>query len=153
MTETLVWNDRQRALLNAILDQIIPANAARGVPSAGSLDLADRLGETADASLLHIGLARAEALADAMGGSFDRLDDAGRVAVVRELERTEPAFFGALLRHTYMAYYSRPDIRALFGPSADPVHPDGYDVSPEAPDHMAELTEPVRWRGPLYRAC
>ena len=52
-----------------------------------------------------------------------------------------------------MGYYSRPDIRTLFGPSSNPVHPDGYDVSRESPELMAELTEPVRRRGSLYRAC
>ena len=158
MTDTPMWNDRQRALLDAILEQVIPANGARGVPSAASLGLANYLTAAASqdpalATMFGAVLARTEALADAAGVPFDALEEERRVAVIRQLEQAELVSFGALLRHTYMGYYSRPDIRALFGPSESPVHPDGYDVSRESPELMAELTEPVRRRGPLYRAC
>lgn len=156
MTEPLVWSDREKAMLDAILDQIIPANAERGIPSAASLGLADHLAMVATedpalATQFHEGLARAEALST--GEPFEALDNDHQVTVLRQLEQEEPGFFKPLLRHTYMGYYSRPDIRTLFGPSSNPVHPDGYDVSRESPELMAELTEPVRRRGSLYRAC
>ena len=156
MTEPLVWSDRERAMLDAILDQIIPANTERGIPSAALLGLADHLAMVATedpalATRFREGLACADALAT--GEPFEALDDDHQVTVLRQLEQEEPAFFEPLLRHTYMGYYSRPDIRTLFGPSSNPVHPDGYDVSRESPELMAELTEPVRRRGALYRAC
>ena len=158
MTNPFVWSDREKVLLNAILGQIIPANTERGIPSAASLGLADHLAmvATEDPALairFREGLASADALAGAIGEPFEALDSDHQVTVLRQLEQSEPAFFELLLRHTYMGYYSRPDIRSLFGPSSNPVHPDGYDVSRESPELMAELTEPVRRRGSLYRAC
>ena len=85
-------------------------------------------------------LNRVEGLADGVSSN-----------AVGELETEFPAEFLALLSMTYMGYYSRPDIRAVVGVGAHPVHPKGYEVVPETPEFMDELTAPVRARGPCYR--
>lgn len=153
-----MWNESERKLIDGILDQIIPASEDGRVPAAGSLGVADFLSKITDADpaleqLFRRGLSRAVALVNAEGEAFDSLDANGRISVVKKIEEEEPEFFEALLRHTYMGYYSRSDIRPLFGLSANPTHPDGYDVPADDPELMAALIEPVKKRGRRYRAC
>ena len=69
----------------------------------------------------------------------------------QDVEAELPEEFSKLLVLTYMAYYSRPEIRALFGVGEHPVHPKGYDVNRETPELMDTLTAPVRARGKVYR--
>ena len=69
MTEPFVWSDREKAMLDAILDQIIPANAERGIPSAASLGLSNHLAMVATedpalATRFREGLARADTPCD-----------------------------------------------------------------------------------------
>ncbi|MCP4315468.1 MAG: gluconate 2-dehydrogenase subunit 3 family protein [Hyphomicrobiales bacterium] len=152
------WSEDERVLLVAILDQLIPANEEKKIPSAGDPGTALYLagiaaGDDQIGTLFARGLKRAAELSNTTGGAFVSLNNSEQIAVIRQLEEAEPAFFEALLRHTYMAYYSRPDIRALLGLLAKPTQPDGYDVPSETPEFMAELTAPVRRRGQVYRAC
>ncbi len=149
MNTSDLWNDRERQLLEALLNQIIPANAERKIPAAGALGVADFISKRiADAPelgcLFADGLAKAAALANA-DGTVDK-------AVAQKLEQEAPAFFAAMIRQTYMGYYSRGDIRALLGLSAKPVHPDGYDVPEQDLDEIRALTAPVTERGRCYRA-
>ena len=69
-------------LLSLILDTLIPASADGRMPGAGSLELADAVrAETAGATdVVAAGLAAAEER------NFADLDDAGRTAVLREIE-------------------------------------------------------------------
>ena len=144
-------DDVQRELLDALLDQIIPASDDGRIPAAGGLGVADFIigRAVADPELVqHIshGLEKAAALVDADG---IRLDS----AAVRQLEQEAPASFQALLRQTYMGYYSRGDIRGLLGLSPKAVHPDGYDVPEQDLDEIRALTAPVKERGPCYRTA
>lgn len=151
------WSESDRALLAGLLDEIIPASPDGSIPSAGALGIADfvfdRLAEHPEQQMIRGGLERAGALAAEAGGAFAGLDSHTRTGIVSRLEGREPAFFALLIRHTYMGYYSRSDIRPLFGLSDQPTQPLGYDVPSEPPEFMAELTEPVRKRGPVYRDC
>ena len=156
MTDRPPWSEAERRLLVALLDEIVPAGTDGRVPAAGALGVADFVGQKAaeDAALaasLRRALAHAEALAEAHGARFGALDTAGRVAVVAALEREVPDAFAALLRHAYMGYYSRPDVRPHFGLSDRPTQPDGYDVPDDDPDELADLLAPVRARGRRYR--
>ncbi|MGI9486853.1 MAG: gluconate 2-dehydrogenase subunit 3 family protein [Geminicoccaceae bacterium] len=142
-------DDAQRELLDALLDQIIPASDDGRIPAAGAFGVADFIIGRAVADpelgqlILH-GLEKAAAFVDADG---IRLDP----AAVRQLEQEAPASFEALLRQAYMGYYSRGDIRGLLGLSPKPVHPDGYDVPEQDLDEIRALTAPVMERGPCYR--
>lgn len=143
------WNETERKLLDAILDQIVPASLDGKIPAAGALGVADFLRQRLDADaeldqLFQRGLRRAAELEATNGEGVD-------AAVVSQLEREETAFFEALLRHTYMGYYSRADIRPLFGLSAKPTQPDGYDVPADDPAELAALIAPVKKRGRCYR--
>ncbi len=150
MNNSDLWNDSERSLLEALLDQIIPANPERNIPAAGALGVADFIsGRITDdpelGCLFADGLARMAALVDDDGIHLD-------ADVVKQLEQDTPDFFAALIRQTYMGYYSRGDIRGLLGLSPKPVHPDGYDVPEQDLDEIRALTTPVSQRGPCYRA-
>ena len=152
------WSEAERRLLNGLLDEIVPASADGRVPAAGTLGVVDFLASKASvdpalAALLRTVLTRAAALAESRGASFGALDGAGRITVVEALEQAEPEAFTALLKYTYMGYYSRPNIRPHFGLSDRPTQPDGYAVPDDDPDDMAALLAPVRTRGRCYRGA
>ena len=135
-----------RSLLDAILDQLIPANPAKGIPAAGDFGTGDFVDECAQRDD-DLGTALATLLNHA-----DKLAAAGVTAdVVRQIESECPAEFTKILVATYMGYYSRPEIRSLVGVGLHPVHPDGYRVVAEPPELMEALTAPVRARGKAYR--
>ena len=145
----LKQDSTQRELLDALLDQIIPASDDGRMPAAGALGVADFIGDRIAAddelgSLIQQGLAKAAMLVSINGLRVEP-------DVVRQLEEDVPDFFEALIRQTYMGYYSRGDIRALLGLSPKPVHPDGYDVPEQDLDEIKMLTASVRQRGPCYR--
>ena len=150
------WSEPERALLDGILAQLIPASRDGRIPSAATLGvaqfLAARISRDRDLeSLFKQGLAAAHEIISAGGRAFDQLDGAGQVSIVARLEQQQPKFFSALLRHTYMGYYSDPIVRPLFGLAAEPTQPHGYEVPAEAPELLAALVEPVQRRGPCFR--
>jgi hypothetical protein len=134
----------EMAILNNILDQLIPANKKRELPSAGKLEVAAFIVQRAIknpalkkdiASIVRY----AQSKADKVSPSF-----------VRQLQENKPSEFESLLTETYKGYYSRPDIREKLGLSAHAVHPQGYDVRKESEEFLDALTEPVRRRGPIF---
>ena len=150
------WTEAEGRLLTGLLDEIVPASADGRIPAAGALGIADFLARRAAddpalAVLLRQALSRAADLAEALGGPFDGLDAAGRVAVVEALEREAPDAFVALLWHAYMGYYSRADVRPHFGLSDRPTQPEGYEMPEDDPDELADMLAPVRARGRHYR--
>ena len=158
MTDQAPWNEAEGRLLVSLLDEIIPASADGRVPAAGTLGVTEFLAgkAAADPSLalsISEALAHAAKLAEAQGTAFEALDAAECVAVVEALEREVPDAFAALLRHSYMGYYSRPDVRPHFGLSDRPTQPEGYAVPDDDPDEMAALLAPVRTRGRCYRGA
>ena len=156
MSGSSLWSEAESRLLRALLDRLVPASADGRVPAAGALGTAGHLADRASAdpslaALFRHTLARAAALAEARGADFDALDAASRDDVVKALERDAPEAFAALVRHTYMGYYSRADVRSLFGLSPRPTQPEGYVVPDDDAGEMAALLAPVRARGRRYR--
>lgn len=156
MSGSAPWSEAEGRLLRALLDRLVPASTDGRVPAAGALGVAEYLADRASAdpslgTLFRHALTRAAALAEDHGAHFDALDTASRVAVVEVLEGDAPEAFAALVRHTYMGYYSRADVRPLFGLSSRPTQPGGYEVPGDDADEMAELLAPVRARGRCYR--
>jgi hypothetical protein len=139
------WTQSDRITLDAILDQLIPSNPERGIPSAGAVGVATYLSSVA---------ARDEDFAMQVRALLTRTASlAGDIppTAVRQLETDLPEAFRALLTETYKGYYSRPDMRAKVGVGEHPVHPRGYAVSAEPPELLESLTAPVRARGPNFR--
>lgn len=152
------WSEIERRLVDGILDQIIPKSTDGRVPAAGALGVAEFIfAKAADdenlLSLLQHGVAHALALVQATGRAFSDLDNDQQHVLVKQLEEFESEFFAVLIRDTYMGYYSRADIRPLFGLSEKPTQPDGYDVPIEDSEDLAALVEPVKSRGGCFRVC
>lgn len=132
-------------LLSQILDLLIPANPARGIPGAGTIAVADFVIKAA--ALCPDGSAHLVAFLHTVKAAPRPLGE----SLLSGLEQTQAADFQWLLRQTYMGYYSRPDVRASVGVAPWPVHPKGYDVVAEPQEMLDALTGPVRARGPIYR--
>lgn len=140
-----MWTSAQTTLLNAILNQLIPANNTKGIPGAGDIPVSQFIARQAATDMAlaqHVSSLLRLARSSAGGVTTD---------LVRQLETEQPEAFSALLTATYKGYYSRPDMRAKVGVGAHPVHPDGYDVPHETSEMMEHLTAPVRARGPVFR--
>lgn len=128
-------------LLDLLLDTLIPSSDDGRMPGAGGLGLAAAIRERVPADELSAGLA---ALEDAR---FHGRSASGRVALLRELETSRPAFVSAVYHATCVLYYQCPEVQAGLGMRPGPPHPEGYDLEPGNLDAL----ERVRARGKLYR--
>ena len=99
----------QRALLDAVLDRLIPAEGA--MPGAGQNGTSDYIDGVAGRSarmarLFGAGLRSIELAASRRGASFAELDGETQDEVLRGIEANKSAFFEALLGQAYNGYYS-----------------------------------------------
>lgn len=140
-----MWSEIEKKILTEILDELIPANPAKKIPSAGQLGVASFIFEVASKTpklqddiklVLKFVISKADMVSPYL---------------VREIELIHPNAFGSLITETYKGYYSRPDIRKKLDLSEKPVHPFGYEVKSESNEYLKELTENVRARGTVYR--
>jgi choline dehydrogenase-like flavoprotein len=141
----------QQAFLASVLNRIVPASDH--FPGAGDLGVVGYLdtvaGRQADLTrlftqgLVHIAMASQAQYAQ----DFTDLSDTQKDAVLRHVEATHPAFFEALVQHTYSGYYSHPAVLRLLGLEARPPQPRGYHLEPFDPG----LLDNIKRRGPLYR--
>jgi hypothetical protein len=136
----------RRDLLAAVLDSLVPAGD--GFP-AGSVALDHVLamdGASPDVASM---LERALQAIDDATGAFTRLGADERERALGRVERTHPALFDALVRHTYDGYYSHPAVLGRLGLDPGPVQPRGHRIeSTELPDLGR-----VAARGPIYRSA
>jgi len=158
LIESIAWSADEKALLNGLLDEIIPASDDSRIPSAGSLGIEDFIAIKAReapglADLVKRGLRTAQAFLESKGDTFKALSPADRFTLAKILERREPEFFTALTRYTYMGYYTDPTVPPHFGLSAKPPHPYGYEVPDESPEELTARVEPVKKRGRCYQKC
>lgn len=146
-----VLDPARKALLTAVLDRIVPPNG--DLPGAGGLGVADAidrtLGETPSLRRLFFdGLVRIEVAA---GGAFLGLGGEDQDAALRRVEAAEPAFFAALVNHTYRGYYVHhrvlKQLEASMGYPARPPQPLGHELPPFDPAILAKQRE----REPFWR--
>ena len=142
-------NETNRPILDAILDELIPPSEDGKIPGAGALGVAEFL-PTANAYAPDP-TGSVQTILDAVPADFVALPRDEKVAALKRVKAAHGQAFEALLRLTYMGYYSRPDTRPHFGIGAHPIHPLGYPVARESDAMMEELTAPVRARGKVYR--
>ena len=146
----------EERLLAPVLDEIIPPSADGRLPGAGALGLARHvsraLGATPDMEAVIVrGLAALERLAaEKHPEGLAALPRDQRLTVLGDVLSVEPMFLGMLMFHTYVGYYQEPRVMAALGLVSRAPHPGGHPVEPT---DLATLLEPVRRRGPLYRAC
>jgi hypothetical protein len=149
-----VLDGEQTALLVAVLNRIVPATPE--MPGAGDLGVAETIDRTLAANpllrrLFNDGLVRIEVesarhTGDA-GAGFVALDGERQDAALRAVERAVPAFFAALVEHTYRGYYTHPRVYRAIDYAHRPPQPLGYHL----PMFDPALLETQRQRAPFWR--
>ena len=146
MTERL-FNAQQLALLTEVQNQLIPAED--GMPAAGSVG---------SASIVDAFLREREEIHELMFLALDAIEKAAgdapflqrnpeeRIEILKLVEISAPEAFAELVRQTYNAYYTRPEIQAKLGIHGAP-QPDGFDL----PSFDVSRLSRVRSRGRLWR--
>ena len=136
-------SDVDDALLDRVLDTLIPESEDGRMPSAGALNLAAavRVAAAGAQDTIEAGLA---ALRDS---GFEALDPGERTEALQELETTQPAFTASLYLATCSQYYAHPDVLTALGLEPRPPFPKGHDLEPG----NLEALERVRQRGRIYR--
>lgn len=150
-----VLTPAQHALLAAILNRIIPARD--GLPGAGDFDIASVIDRTLAASaslrrlfldgLTAIDLEAVQTLNPQATASFVDLAAERQDAVLRAVERALPAFFAALVDHTYRGYYVLPPVHRAIGYDSRPPQPLGHSLPPFDP----AVLDVQRRRAPFWR--
>lgn len=147
-----VLSDAERSLLIAVLNRIIPAE--RDLPGAGTLGIATPIERTLAISLVLRRLfldgfvqIASEASQHSPDATFVSLDFETQDAVLHNVEQALPAFFAALVDHTYRHYYADARIHALIGWESRPPQPLGYHLLPFDPALLAQQ----RIRAPFWR--
>lgn len=134
--------------LSGVLSTLVPGGD--GFPSAGSPNICEAMMADAavDNEIELVTTTLSKLLAD-----FERQNEAKRVTALERLQASEPRGFAALLRHTYHAYYTAPEVRdvleALDGYPARPPHYAGYEL--EAFD--VESLAVQKKRKPFWRSA
>ncbi len=148
-----VLNSEQEALLGAALNRIIPATG--DMPGAGDHDLG--IIATIDRTLATYPLVRrlfcdglvaidVESASQYQAG-FLSLDGDGQDTVLHAVEQAFPAFFAALIDHTYRGYYTHPQVYQAIGYAHRPPQPLGHEL----PLFDPAMLEKQRQRAPFWR--
>ena len=147
-----MWSETENKVLIAVLDELIPANEKAGVPAAGALGVAGFLPTATSYAPDPVGSVTAvlKSIGDKTS-DFTALEKVDKITLLKNVEIENTVDFGTLVQLTYMGYYSRNEVRPMFGVGAHAVHPKGYDVPRESDELMEILTAPVRARGKLFR--
>jgi hypothetical protein len=146
-----VLSEEQRRLLVAVLDSIVPPR--EGLPGAGGLGVDAAVDRTLSQTpklrrLILDGLSQIVVAAERTAGAdFLALDAGAREGVLRGVEAAEPAFFAALVEHTYRGYYTQPEVRAAIGYPDRAPQPRGHQLAPFREDLLRVQVD----RAPFWR--
>ncbi len=146
-----VLNGEQEALLGAALNRIIPETD--DLPGAGDLGIVATIDRTLAAypflrRLFCDGLIEIEVeSARQSGGGFLSLNGDRQDAVLHTVEQAFPAFFAALIDHSYRGYYTHPHVYQAIGYAHRPPQPLGHEL----PLFDPAMLEKQRQRAPFWR--
>lgn len=144
-------NARQKKILGAALDELIPASD--GMPSAteaGAREYLDRVArqEPGIARDLRQSLKLLDDMSQKnFGKAFVLLGHDERVRALSGFERSDAANFGKLRDYAYEAYYTQPRVWGLIGYEFHPTSGGGPAMQPFDPASLAE----VRRKPKYYR--
>lgn len=140
----------QRAILDAVLNLIVPPSADGRLPGAAEVDVPTYLlAEAADAlPALREELDELERRARVrFARGFAALEAGERGSLVEEARAQEPAFMSRLAMETLGCYYQHERVLDALGIEARAPYPKGYQVV----QGDLSLLAPVRARGKIYR--
>lgn len=142
--------DVQHAILDAVLNLIVPPSADGRMPGAAEVGVPAYLfAEAPDAlPVLREELAELERRARArFARGFAALEERERQTLVEELRAQQPSFMSRLAMETLACYYQHDRVLEGLGLEARPPYPKGHQVV----QGDLSLLEPVRARGKIYR--
>ncbi len=142
----------RRITLDALTNLMIPASRDGKMPAAAGLGLYDDSSALPAPVREHFerGLdALAAGARSAHGRGFAELAAADAHALVDRLREADPAFVAAFTLHTTARYLQHDEVMRALGLEPRPNWPQGFQV----PDGDWSLLEPVRRRGPIWRAA
>lgn len=142
-----VFNERERGVLQAAMNEIIPAGD--GMPAAseaGGVAYLERVAG-ADANVAVEIRNALTALAKCSENGFETLDREARIAALKKLEAGNPVEFAHLRDYVYESYYTQPKIWKLIGYEFYPTDHPGPHMEPFDESILAD----VRKRPKLYR--
>lgn len=134
-------------LLTLIQDELVPAYGS--LPAAGTLGAALTVdGYLAERPRLRRPLLTALRSIEAAAGDqpVEDRDSSDRVAILRQVEVDQPEAFLELVRQTYNAYYTRPDVQATLDIDGPP-QPRGFELPAFDESRLAR----VQAMGKLWR--
>jgi hypothetical protein len=142
-----IFSDGQRELLRAAQNQLVPSEGAMpGAGDSGGPAVVERFLRQR-AELREPVLMALEQLHAAAGGAgFAALPPDAQIAALQAVEQSHPGPFRELVRQTYNAYYTNPDVQQALG-HGGPPQPNGFQL--ESLDE-ARL-EGVKRRGKRWR--
>lgn len=132
----------QQALLAALLDTLVPASDALGMPSAADVDFETYLRTQAEAFIPEL-----IPVMEHFGAAFAELGITERCQRVSEFSAANPVRFQALLTRVYDCYYQNDRVRAQIGVVPGAPFPQGNEVT--AGD--LSLLDPVIGNSSRYR--
>ena len=142
-----VLTSEESALLTEVQDELIPAHG--DLPAAGTLGAALTVDSyLAEQPPLRRPILTALRAIEVTAGKtpFVELDSNGRVGVLRQVETSDHQSFSELVKQTYNAYYTRPDVQASLGIDSPP-QPIGFELPAFDESRLAR----VRTMGKLWR--
>ena len=150
MSRASILTDAEYNLLELVSDCLIPANET--MPAASEVkthEFIDNLIQNKP-QLRRLFLECIRQINDTAfesGKTFDVMNRIDRELTLKNIEDSNPEFFGELVNQTYNAYYTSPRVLILIGKGSDPPQPKGYFL--EKGD-LSSL-EAVRNRGQIWR--
>jgi hypothetical protein len=139
MTSWLESKDREGLI--ALLDMLIPADPAHGLPSGSEV------GFSPDASYVDGLKILNEASAKMFDKNFHILTLEERQTLIGSLSRVQKMSFTRLAKTLAEHYYLRPEVAEAIGARAEPPFPEGYCVE----EGDIALVESVYLRGKIFR--
>ena len=143
-------NSGQRAILDAVLDMIVPPSADGRMPGAAQVGVpAWLIAEASDAlPRLREELDEIDRRArERFAGGFAALSADQRQSLLDEIRSRDPSFMSRLALETVTCYYLHDRVLEGLGMEARPPAPKGYQVV----QGDLSLLAPVRARGKIWR--
>ncbi len=140
----------QRAILDIVLDQIIPPDPAREKPSAADVGVFEYIAERNPTSYEEIGR-QLDELDERATSTYDQryveLTRELQDSALNSLREQDPRFLFGLSLQAVECYYLDGRVMTAIGLPPRAPYPDGYSV------HRGDLTllDPVRERGEIWR--
>ena len=144
MTAARSLTDAERAVLQAVMDRLVPP--IDDLPGAGAMGLLDQVEAMARAHPpFHL------ALLALLGGlpaaTFATRASADQDQAIARFEMAHPTVFNAALEVVYLAYYADPRVHGRIGWRGGPLQPDGFTLPP----FDEAILEKPRQRQPFWR--